>query len=40
VGGYDGPILPGGSRSDVLAAVVAKLGERGGAVATAYADLP
>lgn len=40
VGGYHGPILPGNSRSDVLAAVVAKLGERGAAVATAYADLP
>ncbi|HZR90886.1 MAG TPA: ParB/RepB/Spo0J family partition protein [Gaiellaceae bacterium] len=40
VGGYHGPILPRESRSDVLAAVVAKLGERGEAVATAYAELP
>jgi ParB/RepB/Spo0J family partition protein len=40
VGGYDGPILPGRHRSDVLAAVVAKLGERGQAVATAYTSLP
>ena len=40
VGGYHGPILPTGSRSDVLAAVVAKLGTRGAEVATAYGDLP
>ncbi len=40
VGGYHGPILPGGGSSDVLAAIVAKLGQRGEAVSTAYADLP
>src|SRR5207248_3775432 len=39
-GGYHGPILTGGSRSDLIAAVVAKLGQRREAVATAYADLP
>jgi ParB/RepB/Spo0J family partition protein len=40
VGGYHGPILPGGSRTDILAAVVAKLGEHGAVVAAAYGDLP
>lgn len=39
VGGYHGPILPTGSRGDVLAAVVVKLGERGATVAAAYGDL-
>jgi ParB/RepB/Spo0J family partition protein len=40
VGGYHGPILPTSTRSDTLAAVVAKLGTRGAEVASAYADLP
>ena len=40
VGGYHGPIPPGGSRTEILAAVVAKLGEHGKAVASAYGELP
>jgi hypothetical protein len=40
VGGYHGPILPTSTRSDTLAAVVAKLGTRGAEVASAYGDLP
>ncbi len=40
VGGYPGPILPTESRTDRLAAIVAKLGQRGAVVAAAYGDLP
>ena len=40
VGGYRGPILPGGGRSDAFAGVIAKLGEHGAAVGTSYGDLP
>jgi ParB/RepB/Spo0J family partition protein len=40
VGGYHGPILPTTTRDDTLAAIVAKLGERGAEVAAAYGDLP
>ena len=40
VGGYRGPILPGGGRSDASAGVIAKLGEHGAAVGTSYGDLP
>jgi ParB/RepB/Spo0J family partition protein len=41
VGGWHGPILPGGrSRDDLLPRIVAKLGEQGEVVAAAYAELP
>jgi len=41
VGGWHGPILPGGrSRDDVLPRILAKLAEHGEAVAAAYAELP
>ena len=41
VGGWHGPILPGGrSREEVLPRILAKLAEHGEAVAVAYAELP
>jgi len=41
VGGWHGPILPGGrSRDEVLPRILAKLAEHGETVAVAYAELP
>ena len=41
VGGYYGPILPGGrDREEQLPRILAKLGDRATAVETAYAELP
>jgi hypothetical protein len=41
VGGYYGPLLPGGrNREEQLPRIVRKLGDHGDAVASAYAELP
>jgi hypothetical protein len=41
VGGYYGPLLPGGrNREEQLPRILRKLGDHGEAVAAAYAELP